>query len=235
MFWALPQEVLLDPQQMNSYSYARGNPISSSDPSGNLSMDSLSPKNISNAISSFFSNLFGSNKVNTPQVTAPTATQQPTTKISTTDYPGGAYLTSNKINVTFQNGANNMVNPKAANYFSAIADQASMRGYTSIGISSTTNHTSNSGVSAHEVANGARAFDIVSIDGVHVSSNDPYSAEIQQIIKSTPGYRENYGPTLMDKALCSGCEPNSRFGSTNPKVLELIKQHTNHIHVSVQP
>lgn len=34
MFWALPKELLADPQQLNSYSYARNNPIVGSDPSG---------------------------------------------------------------------------------------------------------------------------------------------------------------------------------------------------------
>lgn len=34
MFWALPTELLADPQQLNSYSYARNNPIIGSDPSG---------------------------------------------------------------------------------------------------------------------------------------------------------------------------------------------------------
>ena len=36
MFWILPQELLIDPQQQNSYSYARGNPINGKDPSGLL-------------------------------------------------------------------------------------------------------------------------------------------------------------------------------------------------------
>jgi RHS repeat-associated protein len=37
MFWQLPKELLLDPQQQNSYSYGRDNPISVSDPSGKVS------------------------------------------------------------------------------------------------------------------------------------------------------------------------------------------------------
>ncbi|MBI2627393.1 alpha/beta fold hydrolase [Candidatus Nomurabacteria bacterium] len=37
-YWALPQELLLDPQQQNSYSYARNNPINLSDPSGLLTV-----------------------------------------------------------------------------------------------------------------------------------------------------------------------------------------------------
>jgi len=34
MFWKLPTEILIDPQQQNSYSYARNNPINLSDPGG---------------------------------------------------------------------------------------------------------------------------------------------------------------------------------------------------------
>jgi RHS repeat-associated protein len=34
MFWQLPTELLVDPQQQNSYSYARGNPVNGSDPTG---------------------------------------------------------------------------------------------------------------------------------------------------------------------------------------------------------
>ena len=34
MFWSLPNDLLADPQQLNSYSYARNNPIVGSDPSG---------------------------------------------------------------------------------------------------------------------------------------------------------------------------------------------------------
>ena len=38
MFWSLPNELLADPQQLNSYSYARNNPIVGSDPSGLLTV-----------------------------------------------------------------------------------------------------------------------------------------------------------------------------------------------------
>lgn len=40
MFWvaSIPTEILADPQQQNSYSYARNNPINRSDPSGQLSI-----------------------------------------------------------------------------------------------------------------------------------------------------------------------------------------------------
>jgi RHS repeat-associated protein len=38
VFWKLPKELLSDPQQLNSYSYARNNPIRMKDPSGMLSV-----------------------------------------------------------------------------------------------------------------------------------------------------------------------------------------------------
>jgi hypothetical protein len=38
MFWELPPELLVDPQQQNSYSYGRNNPINRSDPSGELNV-----------------------------------------------------------------------------------------------------------------------------------------------------------------------------------------------------
>lgn len=49
MFWALPQELLIDPQQQNSYSYARNNPIVNTDPSGEISMSGI-VKGISNVL-----------------------------------------------------------------------------------------------------------------------------------------------------------------------------------------
>jgi RHS repeat-associated protein len=78
MFWVLPQESLLDPQQQNSYSYSRNNPINRSDPSGNAS--------ILATIKSFFNSLFGnSNKNNQTQITANTSTQKNSPKTTTWD------------------------------------------------------------------------------------------------------------------------------------------------------
>ncbi len=46
MFWQLPQELLLDPQLQNSYSYARNNPIINTDPSGDIAVgDALKATN----------------------------------------------------------------------------------------------------------------------------------------------------------------------------------------------
>jgi RHS repeat-associated protein len=53
MFWKLPQELLIDPQQMNSYSYARNNPVNMKDPSGNKTVkDSI--KSYISSVKSFF-------------------------------------------------------------------------------------------------------------------------------------------------------------------------------------
>jgi murein DD-endopeptidase MepM/ murein hydrolase activator NlpD len=41
MFWTLPKVYLLDPQQMNSYAYARNNPIIYTDPDGKTAVDSI--------------------------------------------------------------------------------------------------------------------------------------------------------------------------------------------------
>ena len=49
------------------------------------------------------------------------------------------------------------------------------------------------------MANGARALDINYIDGVHVSQNNEKARIIQEIIKNTPGYLENYGPFIINK------------------------------------
>jgi RHS repeat-associated protein len=40
-FWQLPEEVLIDPQQQNCYSYARNNPINLSDPSGKMTIQAV--------------------------------------------------------------------------------------------------------------------------------------------------------------------------------------------------
>jgi RHS repeat-associated protein len=39
VFWEMPKEYLLDPQQQNSYSYARNNPINRVDPDGRLNVE----------------------------------------------------------------------------------------------------------------------------------------------------------------------------------------------------
>jgi hypothetical protein len=77
VFWELAQTkdgkaILLDPQQQNSYSYGRNNPINLSDPSGRSIID-----NAISVIKNTWNNLFGNNKINQPQVIPPT-NQQPT-------------------------------------------------------------------------------------------------------------------------------------------------------------
>lgn len=63
MFWNLPKEYLLDPQQQNSYAYARNNPIRYVDPDGNFAAPSL--KSYQKSISNYFKQLFSSNKTQT--------------------------------------------------------------------------------------------------------------------------------------------------------------------------
>jgi uncharacterized protein (TIGR02594 family) len=60
MFWNLPKEYLLDPQQQNSYAYARNNPIRYVDPDGNFAAPSL--KSYQKSASAYLKSLFGSKK-----------------------------------------------------------------------------------------------------------------------------------------------------------------------------
>ena len=230
MFWQLPEELLIDPQQQNSYSYARNNPINRSDPDGKLSTPVI------DMIKSFWNSWF---KKPTPQLqqaavptVAPIITPQlPTQSISkkgTNDYPGGNYLTSNKVNITFDSGANNMVNSDLANYFGKIMEQGPANGINSLNISSTTNHGWTK-TTPHIVEHGARALDINYINGIHVSPTDQYSSVLQNIIKNTPGYLENYGPSIINKIIDGKAQeaPWARSPST------ATDSHLRHIHVSV--
>lgn len=103
------------------------------------------------------------------------------------------------IKITFDPGADNVVNRRLVSYLDNILSQAKKRGITSIQISSTTNHTSNRSKSAHSKANGAKALDINYIDGVHVSTSNYKARMLQEIIRNTSGYRENYGPFIINK------------------------------------
>lgn len=55
VFWKLSPELLFDPQQMNSYSYARNNPIRNTDPKG-LSSNSI-VDNVKKALNTFVSSV----------------------------------------------------------------------------------------------------------------------------------------------------------------------------------
>jgi RHS repeat-associated protein len=53
MFWSLPAVLLVDPQQQNSYSYGRDNPITNSDPSGRMTIKQMAQTFI-NSVNSIF-------------------------------------------------------------------------------------------------------------------------------------------------------------------------------------
>ncbi|KAA8478431.1 hypothetical protein BDE36_0265 [Arcticibacter tournemirensis] len=138
----------------------------------------------------------------------------------------GTYLRSSFVDVSFDPGADNPVSSKLSAYFSTVMEKASGQGITSVRISSTTNHPSNSKRSAHSKANGARAFDINYINGVHVSTSAPFVGTMQTIIQETPRWRENYGPLIIQKM--SNGSP-----ILAPWAREIPGGHYNHIHVSV--
>jgi len=95
LFWNLPMEYLIDPQQQNSYSYARNNPITFSDPTGNatLMQSFLSAvQTFLNSITSFFggSNSNSSSQTQAPkpspsQVSAPKSPPTPAPRTTTWD------------------------------------------------------------------------------------------------------------------------------------------------------
>ena len=129
-------------------------------------------------------------------------------------------LRHDKIKVTFDPGADNEVTKETAEYFNKILDNAEKEGIKKVNISSTTNHTSNKGKSAHDFG---KAFDINYVNGEHVSQNNNSTLLFQNIIKNTPGFRENFGPYLILKT-------DADFFASD----KLIFQHKNHIHVSIQ-
>ena len=138
---------------------------------------------------------------------------------------GGGFLRSSFVNVSFDKGSDNKINPKLSNYFSTIMKEASNNGINSVNISCTTNHPSNPR-SAHKVANGARAFDMNYINGIHVSTNNEYVKVMQGIIQETPGWRENYGPLIIQKM-------NNGVPILAPWARNIKGGHYDHIHVSV--
>ena len=76
------------------------------------------------------------------------------------------------------------------------------------------------------MANGARALDINYIDGVHVSQNNEKARIIQEIIKNTPGYLENYGPFIINKI-------NNGNPTNAPWAQNIKNGHYDHIHISI--
>ncbi len=213
-------QYLIDPQLQNSYSYGRNNPVKYVDPDGEFA------ENITNliAISLLYGPSIRNSYINSPQAFAKSITQKTN---NPRNYPNGAFLRSNKVHVTFSPGADNKVNKKLANYFKEIMDKAYLEGINSVNISSTTNHTSNKGKSAHEIGNGARALDINYINQEHVSPVDSYSEKLQNVIRNTVGYNANYGPKIIEK-ISNGKPINAPEARTSAP-----DGHYRHVHISV--
>jgi len=142
------------------------------------------------------------------------------------DYAEGAYITSSALMVTFSKGAYHLVNTRLSTYMNRAFTQAALDGIKSVNISCTTDHPSNNSRSAHTVKNGARALDINIINGTHVSPQNSYANVFQNVIKTTPGYLENYGPFIVNK-ISNGSEINAPWARLIPG------GHYDHIHISV--
>jgi RHS repeat-associated protein len=142
---------------------------------------------------------------------------------------GWVHLSSPYVNVTFDPGADQLVDPRLEAYFNNLMKSMSDE-ITSINISSTTNHPSNSKRTAHRPG---RAFDINYINGTHVSG-DYHSAvfgiesDLQfDILFNHPGWLEDYGPAVNAKMINGGpvYAPWAVEGHLNPP----------HIHIAIQP
>jgi hypothetical protein len=119
-----------------------------------------------------------------------------------------------------------MVNPILNKYFNTVMTKASKQGITSVNISCTTVHPSNASKTLHAITNGARALDINYINGSSVSKSNPYVVILQNIIKDSPGYLENYGPLIIDKV-------NNGVVIPAPWARDISGGHYDHIHISV--
>uniref|UniRef100_UPI00131B5A76 hypothetical protein n=1 Tax=Pedobacter sp. L105 TaxID=1641871 RepID=UPI00131B5A76 len=138
----------------------------------------------------------------------------------------GVNLNSSFVSVTFDPGANRLVDPKLEKYFSTLMQKEHNEvGVNSINISSTTNHPTNALKSAHRYGG---AFDINYINGVHISNNQHSSiysviSDFQDVIQFTPGWLENYGP-VNDERMVDGKSTYWPY---------VKQQHQNHIHISI--
>lgn len=133
---------------------------------------------------------------------------------------------SEYVRVTFDRGADHPIALQLSSYLNCILQIASLNGIHSINISSTSNHPSNATKSAHSVANGSRAIDINYINNKHVSSSNIYAKYLQNLIKNTPGYLENYGPFIINKVVKGNV-------FLAPWARNIRGGHYDHIHISV--
>lgn len=227
------------------YSFADNNPISNNDPYG---LVTETPKNTlpevvvhstkhahhdkaetvssSPGVTTAPTSLPGGAKSLALTPNAPASSTEPTPSSAPPPALDKDHLRSGDVKVSFDRGADNSINPRLESYFSNIMNQASQQGIQSVNISSTTNHPSNASNSAHSAINGARAFDINYINGIHVSTKNQYVKIMQTIIKITPGWRENYGPRIIQKMEKGVAIPA-------PWAREIPGGHYDHIHVSI--
>lgn len=87
--------ILLDPQQLNSYSYVRNNPITNSDPSGQFSIPSLA------TIKSFLVSMYGGPKIayapSPEQLGTPKVTQKTTSKVTDVSQKGLDFIAKKEV------------------------------------------------------------------------------------------------------------------------------------------
>ena len=133
---------------------------------------------------------------------------------------------SEDVCVTFDRGADHPIALSLSVYLNSILHTASQNGIYSVNISSTSNHPSNATRSAHSVANGSRTIDINYINGQHVSPQNAYARYLQNLIRNTPGYLENYGPFIINKVVKGKVIPA-------PWARKIRGGHYDHVHISM--
>ncbi|EFM02750.1 RHS repeat-associated core domain-containing protein [Hoylesella marshii] len=133
---------------------------------------------------------------------------------------------SEYVCVTFDRGADHPIALSLSIYLNSVLQTASLNGIHSVNISSTSNHPSNATRSAHSTANGSRAIDINYINGQHVSPQNEYARYLQNLIRDTPGYLENYGPFIINKVEKGKVIPA-------PWARKIRGGHYDHVHISM--
>ncbi len=139
------------------------------------------------------------------------------------DYKGGSYIRNSDVKISFNNGADHLVNKKLVRYLDKVLKKAKSNGINSIHISCTTVHPSNKERTPHIVSHGAKGVDISSVNGVSVSVRNDYAKTLQTVIRSTFDYFENYGPFITNKI---------EGGSVKEKP-NMRPTHLNHVHISM--
>jgi RHS repeat-associated protein len=243
-FWKLDRldVQLVDPQSWNSYAYARNNPVTLTDENGEFWMESagaIASGGLSILITSTIKILKTAIKVSQEKQEIPqpsvsiqaSATPQTSTPIaSNLDIIGGEHLRSNidAIKVTFDKGVDHAVSGKLSAYFKTLINNLVGTGIDSINISSTTRNWGTK--SAHEHANGGRAFDVTFLNEQRVEVGDQWSSVFQNVVKNTVGYLENYGPAFAEKIIGGEAKDASGWARDTSDGKD---GHYRHIHVSV--